>query len=98
MDDAVNLLVEPADQVGDLVRVAFGGVALARGRMGGADRLHLSGITPALGPIAAKTAIAEAASARGITVSFDGNWRGKLRARWGGGPRRFLLVSPRSWA
>ena len=60
--------------------------------LGGVDRLHLSGITPALGPIAAKAAIAaaEAASARGIAVSFDGNWRGKLWARWDGDPRAIL--------
>ena len=58
----------------------------------GVDRLHLSGITPALGPIPAESAIAaaEAASARGIAISFDGNWRGKLWARWDGDPRAIL--------
>ena len=52
----------------------------------GVSRLHLSGITPALGPVPAQSALAavEAASARGIAVSFDGNWRGKLWARWDG--------------
>jgi 2-dehydro-3-deoxygluconokinase len=45
--------------------------------LAGADRLHLSGITPALGPVPAKAAIAaaEAASARGVPISFDGNYR-----------------------
>ena len=58
----------------------------------GVDRLHLSGVTPALGPIPAQTAVAaaRAASARGIAVSFDGNWRGKLWERWDGNPRAIL--------
>lgn len=56
--------------------------------LSGVDRLHLSGITPALGPIPAQSAIAavEAASARGVAVSFDGNWRGKLWSRWDADP------------
>ncbi|SFP77481.1 sugar kinase [Sphingomonas rubra] len=58
----------------------------------GVDRLHLSGITPALGPVPAESAVAaaEAAAARGIAVSFDGNWRGKLWARWDADPRAIL--------
>lgn len=58
----------------------------------GVDRLHLSGITPALGPVSAEAAVtaAEAAAARGIAISFDGNWRGKLWARWDGDPRAIL--------
>jgi len=63
----------------------------------GVDRLHLSGITPALGPGPARAAIAAAtaASARGVPVSFDGNWRGKLWERWDSNPRAILteLVS-----
>ena len=60
--------------------------------LAGVDRLHLSGITPALGPVPAESACraAEAASARGIAVSFDGNWRGKLWARWDADPRGVL--------
>ncbi|MDB5678871.1 MAG: 2-keto-3-deoxygluconate kinase [Sphingomonas bacterium] len=56
------------------------------------DRLHLSGITPALGPGPAASAImaAEAAVARGIAISFDGNWRGKLWERWDSDPRGIL--------
>ena len=56
------------------------------------DRLHLSGITPALGPVPAQSALAavEAAVARGIAISFDGNWRGKLWKRWDGDPREIL--------
>ncbi|MFA6123287.1 sugar kinase [Sphingomonas sp.] len=58
----------------------------------GVDRLHLSGITPALGPVPAASAIAaaQAATARGIAVSFDGNWRGKLWERWDSDPRGIL--------
>lgn len=58
----------------------------------GATRLHLSGITPALGPNTAAAAIAaaEAASARGIPVSFDGNYRAKLWEAWDSDPRGVL--------
>jgi 2-dehydro-3-deoxygluconokinase len=60
--------------------------------LAGVDRLHLSGITPALGPVPAQSALAavEAATARGIAVSFDGNWRGKLWERWDADPRAIL--------
>lgn len=60
--------------------------------LAGVDRLHLSGITPALGPVSAQSALAaaRAASDRHIAVSFDGNWRGKLWARWDGNPRAIL--------
>ena len=60
--------------------------------LAGVDRLHLSGITPALGPVPARSALAavEAASARRIAVSFDGNWRGKLWERWDSDPRGIL--------
>ena len=49
-----------------------------------AAALHLSGVTPALGPKAAQAALraAKAACERGIPVSFDGNYRGKLWAAW----------------
>ena len=58
----------------------------------GVDRLHLSGITPALGPVPAQSAAAaaRAATERGIAVSFDGNWRGKLWERWDSDPRVIL--------
>ncbi|QXQ06759.1 sugar kinase [Sphingosinicellaceae bacterium] len=57
-----------------------------------ADRLHLSGITPALGhgPGEAAIAAAEAASARGIPVSFDGNYRARLWESWDSDPRGVL--------
>lgn len=58
----------------------------------GVSRVHLSGITPALGLGAATNAIAcaRAAAARGIAISFDGNWRSKLWARWPGDARALL--------
>ena len=57
-----------------------------------ASRLHLSGITPALGPNGTKAALAAAAAAtqRGVPISFDGNWRGKLWDAWDGRPRETL--------
>ncbi len=60
--------------------------------LAGVDRFHLSGITPALGPVPAESALAavEAATERGIPVSFDGNWRGKLWERWDADPRVIL--------
>lgn len=60
--------------------------------LNGVDRLHLSGITPALGPVPADSALAavRAAAERGIAVSFDGNWRGKLWERWDSNPREIL--------
>lgn len=63
----------------------------------GCARLHLSGITPALGPDSADAAIAaaEAARARGLTISFDGNYRARLWEAWDSDPRSVLtrLVS-----
>ena len=62
-----------------------------------AELLHLSGITPALGPRSAALAVAaaEAAATRGIRISFDGNFRAQLWARWDSDPRTILteLVS-----
>jgi len=58
----------------------------------GAGLLHLSGITPALGPdsAAAALAAADAARAKGIKVSFDGNYRAQLWQRWDSNPRPIL--------
>lgn len=60
--------------------------------LSGADLLHLSGITPALGPGSAEVAIAaaEAASAKGVKISFDGNYRAQLWERWDSNPREIL--------
>ncbi|MDC8015926.1 sugar kinase [Tahibacter soli] len=52
----------------------------------GIDLLHLSGVTPALGAESAQAAIdaARCARERGVTVVFDGNYRGKLWQAWNG--------------
>lgn len=54
--------------------------------LAGADRLHLSGITPALSHQSADLAhnAADTATAVGIPISFDGNYRGLLWAARGG--------------
>lgn len=54
--------------------------------------LHLSGVTPALGSRSADAAIAaaEAAKAKGVRVSFDGNYRAQLWSKWDSDPRAIL--------
>lgn len=58
----------------------------------GASWLHVSGVTPAVGPQATNAAIAavQAARAVGVRVSFDGNFREKLWARWNDAPGDIL--------
>lgn len=58
----------------------------------GAELLHLSGITPALGPASAAAAVlaTEAAAAVGVPISFDGNYRAQLWNRWDSDPRSIL--------
>jgi len=58
----------------------------------GAQWLHLSGISPALGLQAAQATLtaARAACDMGIKVSFDGNFRPRLWERWGGDARAIL--------
>jgi 2-dehydro-3-deoxygluconokinase len=60
--------------------------------LNGAELLHLSGITPALGPRSAEATIAaaEAARSRGVKVSFDGNYRAQLWRRWDSDPKAIL--------
>lgn len=50
----------------------------------GADWLHVSGVTPAVGPNAAEAALTavRAARVKGLTVSFDGNYRKSLWDQW----------------
>lgn len=52
----------------------------------GAQWLHLSGVSPALNPTMAQATLAAARAAceRGVAVSFDGNFRPSLWARWQG--------------
>jgi len=58
----------------------------------GADWLHLSGVTPALGQRAAMAAIDAVQAARrlGVKISFDGNFRPKLWQAWQGHAPRIL--------
>lgn len=58
----------------------------------GVDWLHMSGVTPALGPVSAEAALEAVVRARaaGIGVSFDGNWRGRLWDRWQPDPSAIL--------
>lgn len=58
----------------------------------GAGLLHLSGITPALGPHSAEAALAAARAAKrlGVPVSFDGNYRALLWGAWDSDPRAIL--------
>src|SRR3546814_331362 len=58
----------------------------------GVTRLHLSGITPALGPVPAASALAaaRAAAKRNIPISFDGNYRARLWEAWDSDPRSIL--------
>ncbi len=54
----------------------------------GADWLHISGITPAVGANACEAALMAAQTAvdKGVKLSFDGNFRSKLWALWDGRP------------
>jgi 2-dehydro-3-deoxygluconokinase len=58
----------------------------------GAAWLHISGITPALGARAAEATLraARAARDRGVSVSFDCNYRAKLWEAWSGDPAKIL--------
>ncbi len=60
--------------------------------LAGAAWLHLSGITPAIGPNGAAAALRATAAANrlGVPVSFDGNYRARLWASWDGDARGVL--------
>ncbi|MCP8890141.1 sugar kinase [Sphingomonas faeni] len=59
----------------------------------GVEWLHLSGIIPAIGPDAARLSLdaIAAAKAAGVKVSFDGNFRASMWARWCADPQQILL-------
>ena len=61
--------------------------------LGGASRLHLSGINPAIGPAMADVCLAAMTAARavGVAVSFDGNYRASMWAKWCADPAAILL-------
>ena len=60
--------------------------------LSGVRWLHVSGVTPALGPDAAQAALRAVRTARelGRLVSFDCNYRSKLWERWHGDARSIL--------
>jgi 2-dehydro-3-deoxygluconokinase len=62
------------------------------GALAGARLLHSGGITPALGPkgVALAKAAHEAATAAGVPICFDGNYRAQLWDAWDGDPRAIL--------
>ncbi|NYZ62298.1 sugar kinase [Luteimonas deserti] len=88
--------VRPSDVVYDRADSAF---ALAPpsaydwpALLDGVDCLHVSGVTPAVGPHSAEAATAAVRAARGQggLVSFDGNFRPKLWAGWNDRPAPLL--------
>ena len=62
------------------------------GALDGAALLHMSGITPALGPggVALAEAAVAAAEAAGVPICFDGNYRTLLWESWDSDPRGIL--------
>ncbi len=80
-DRAASAFVEHADD-------AFDWSVLLEG----VEWLHVSGVTPAVGPSGTRAVLqaVEAASQAGVKISYDGNFRGKLWARWEGDPRGTL--------
>lgn len=80
-DRAASAFVEHADG-------AFEWPALLEG----VEWLHVSGVTPAIGPSGTRAVLraVEAASAAGVKISYDGNFRGKLWAGWDGDPKGTL--------
>lgn len=86
----------PSEVLYDRARSAFADAAPERhdwpALLRGARLLHLSGITPALGPGTAQAALdaARGARAEGAMVCFDGNFRAKLWSAWKSDPPAIL--------
>lgn len=91
-------LQRPSEVLYDRAGSAFAGTAADAydwpQLLDGAALLHLSGVTPALGPACAAAAVAaaQAARARGLQVVFDGNFRAKLWQCWDGDPAAILTA------
>jgi 2-dehydro-3-deoxygluconokinase len=85
------------DRTGSVFALATADQFELRAALQGAALLHLSGITPALGPagIALARAAVDAAVAASVPVCFDGNYRANLWQAWDSNPRAILteLVS-----
>jgi 2-dehydro-3-deoxygluconokinase len=80
------------DRAGSAFAVHAGDVIDWNQAMSGATWLHLSGITPALGANCADTSLRVASKARerGLSVSFDCNYRAKLWETWCGDAAHIL--------
>lgn len=80
-DRAGSAFVEQVNKVFDWDRL-----------LDGVEWLHASGVTPATGPngSAAAVALIDAAVRKGVKVSYDGNFRGKLWEQWDGDPHATL--------
>lgn len=88
--------MRPAEVVYDRAGSAFAGTRPGDWNwdhlLDGVGWLHVSGVTPALGPNGADAVLEAVARARaaGIGVSFDGNWRGRLWDQWQSDPATIL--------
>lgn len=88
--------LRPSDVVYDRADSAFANASAAGydwpALLDGIECLHVSGVTPAVGPNAAEAALAAVRAARraGVMVSFDGNFRPKLWATWNDAPAPLL--------
>ncbi len=88
--------MRPAEVVYDRAGSAFAAAGPADwdwdALLDGVGWLHVSGVTPALGPRSAEAVLeaVQRARAAGIGVSFDGNWRGRLWDRWQSDPAAIL--------
>ncbi|MDK2756694.1 MAG: sugar kinase [Blastomonas fulva] len=80
------------DRAGSAFAQCDAGAFDFNGALEGAALLHLSGITPALGPngVALARAAVAAAQAAGVPVCFDGNYRALLWDAWDSDPRAIL--------
>lgn len=74
------------DRAGSAFDIAAPDLIDWRSVLSGASRLHLSGVTPALGANSAEAALraVRAACELSVPVSMDGNYRAKLWQRWNG--------------
>jgi 2-dehydro-3-deoxygluconokinase len=72
------------DRQGSAFAAADPGLVDWDAALSGASWLHLSGVTPAIGPNGAASAERAVAAANrlGVPVAFDGNYRGKLWTAW----------------
>jgi 2-dehydro-3-deoxygluconokinase len=80
------------DRAGSAFATAMAGDFDFTSALAGARLLHLSGITPALGPggVALARAAAGAAQAANVPICFDGNYRAQLWESWDSDPQGIL--------